>query len=160
MVDVYEYTNGSWQNSYYGMYKKAGDTLTDEDLRDIAEFYTYEFVGIAGFISEPVTDPSEITGFISGGMTVDKDMIIYIVKASLEYTKENGDTGTLYWLGDGNDLIDRLVQLQTAGCEWHFDSADGELADQQAFDSRYYVEQPSASPYEAARFKAVEVRTN
>ncbi len=158
-IMAYYYANGEWQETFPYLVK-ANSVLTEKNLSELADMI-YNFGGsdsenIAGFITEPVTDPKDITGFVSAGETVSGNMNLYAVRASIEYTKADGTKGTLYWLGDSNTLIDQLNVLLTDGYEWRFDDANGDVISYETFDAKLNSSDNYDSPQSAARFKAVE----
>ena len=155
-ITAHEYYEDGW--SEYGpyIYKKAGEKLTDDDLKELAPYGET----IAGFITEPVNSASDITEFYSAGQAVNSNFDLYIVKAKIDYTTQDGNSGTLYWLGDGS-LMEKLNALRTStNYVWHFDNANGDVVSEDTLNSRMYYDDETqpASPQTAARFTVVEVQ--
>lgn len=162
-ITVYEYTEGAW-NSTGSFAKKIGEPLKESDLWRFSEFYDYinrYYYVIAGFATQAISGITEenidLVTF-SAGQTFDRNVDYYIVKASIEFTKLDGTTGTLYWSGEGS-LMEQLNSLRSStNYSWHFDNANGDVVSEDTLNSRMYYDdetQPD-DPQTAARFKVVE----
>lgn len=163
----YYYSDAKWQETF-PCYVKAYDSLTEVDLKNMANkmgsFSNIQSDNIAGFITEPITDPTQIGEFVTAGMQITGNMNFYAVRASVEYTTKDGKTGTLYWLGDENDnpIFDELQNLLTTGYEWRFDDENGEEFNKENFNARIlrFDEEALETPQTAARSKVVEAQTS
>ena len=155
-VSSYGFANGVWQtDSFYGMiYKKAGDTLTDADLSYLAAGEI-----IAGFISEPITDPLQKCDFVEAGTVINANTDLYAVKGMFNYTDANKKPGTVYWLGDGFSP-DLLPNVEDVGYKWHFVDGEeiGEEFNENTFWTKYDELLNSNPAYNAARFTIVAVK--
>ena len=153
-ITAHSYDEDDWSEFGSSVCKMAGETLTDDDLKELAPYGET----IAGFITDPVNSASDITEFYSAGQAVNSNLDLYIVKAKIDYTTLDGNSGTLYWLGDGS-LMEKLNALRTSeNYIWKFDNANGDVVSEDTLNSRMYYDdetQPT-SPQTAARFKVVE----
>ena len=145
-ITVYEYTEGAW-NSTGSFAKKIGEPLKESDLWRFSEFYDYinsYYYVIAGFATQAISGITEenidLVTF-SAGQTFDRNVDYYIVKASIEFTKLDGTTGTLYWSGEGS-LMEQLNSLRSStNYSWHFDNANGDVVSEDTLNSRMYYDE-------------------
>lgn len=160
-ITVYEYTEGAWEST--GSFaKKIGEPLKESDLWRFSEFYDYinsNYYVIAGFAAQAISGVTQenidLVTF-SAGQTFDRNIDLYIVKASIEYTKLDGTTGTLYWSGEGS-LIEQLNSLRSStNYSWHFDNEVGDIVSEETLDKCLHFDEVPDNSQTGARLKVFE----